>query len=160
MDENTNEDEKVLEKLDWKAQEVLWAIHENGGTASTTEIKHRSRISNNDHITHRYKRASNALEPLGLIEVLESEGDTNQRNPPLVATLTSRGEELAQRLEDRHESATDLGEQYEMVEGALNQVEARTETLESRLDELAETAQQNENRITRLLDIVETSPDN
>lgn len=122
MDASESHDDSLLSQLDWKSQEILQALAEEGGQATTTEIRKRTHIDNNDHITHRYERASVALAPNGLIEVHDSEIDSNQRNPTYKVTLTEKGTAFAERLSERDSSASlSLDERVERVEQRLDQ---------------------------------------
>ena len=154
-------DDSLLSQLDWKSQEILRAVYENGGRATTSEIKQRTAITDNDHITHRCRRAAVALEPAGLITVADAEKGSPQRNPPLEITLTEQGELLAKRISDRDGRPTEIDQRLERVETTLTALEttvdeqynetetsedtgdddldARLTTIEQRLDQLEET---------------------
>lgn len=124
MDTSESPDDSLLSHLDWKSQEILQALAEAGGQATTTELRERTHIDNNDHITHRYERASVALAPNGLIEVHDSEDDSNQRNPTYEVTLTEKGTALAERLSERGSSASlSLEERVERIEQRLDQLD-------------------------------------
>jgi uncharacterized coiled-coil protein SlyX len=162
MSKAGQQESSILPQLDWKSQTIIQAIHRLGGTATTTEIKENTGLDSNDDINYRYRRATNALEPHGLIDVTDPL-DSSQRNPPFEATLTEKGETLAKRLVDRNEGPNTLSleDRFEKIETTLNSLETtvdercnRTETpgdaggddldarltaLEQRLDHLEET---------------------
>lgn len=144
MDDEEESDTTLLNRLDWKSHEILQALADCGGTATTTEIRKQSAIDKNDHITHRYRRASVALEPHGLIEVQDPEPSASQRNLPLQVTLTEKGAALAERLTERRQESRSytLEERLEAVEGTLTTLEATlgTSAPEPDTDEATVTA--------------------
>ncbi len=125
-----SDDRALLTDLDWQSQEILKHLYEHGEKTTTTEIKDRSRITDTDAITYRFRRASTALEPNGLIDVHEPELTVGQRNKPLQATLTEKGERLAERVIERGGETSDLDERLEKIEATLG-------TLEETIDESA-----------------------
>lgn len=127
----------VLDQLDWKSREILQAIYTNGGQATTSEIKQRTNIDNNDLITYRYRRATPALEPLGLIDVSEPELAASGRTHPLTVTLTEQGTAHAERLieTDGHPSG---------IEERLEQLETSLTALETTVDEQCNGTEQPE----------------
>jgi hypothetical protein len=93
-------DDSLLSQLDWKSQEILLGIYEIDGRATTTEIKHRTDITDTDYISYRFRRSAVALEPHGLVEVHEPDLTASDRSRPLEVTLTEKGERLTERLID------------------------------------------------------------
>lgn len=75
--------------LDWKAQEVLEAIVENGGEASTSEVKSYTGLERNEVIKYRFGKLSEA----GLVETHQP-ASNNGRPSAKVARLTDDAEEL------------------------------------------------------------------
>jgi hypothetical protein len=119
--------DSLLSQLDWKSREILQAIYENGGQATTSEIKQRTSIENNDHITHRYRRATPALEPLGLIDVSKPELAASGRTRPLTVTLTEKGTAHAERLIEIDGQPIGIEERFEQLEATLDALETTVE---------------------------------
>lgn len=125
MSTEASDEHSLLTQLDWQSHEILRGIYEQGGTATTSEIKKRTRITDTDPITYRFRRAAVALEPNGLIEVHEPDLTASQRSLPLEATLTERGEALAKRVIERDGGPRDLDERLEKIEATLSTLEER-----------------------------------
>jgi hypothetical protein len=121
-------DDSLLSQLDWKYQEILLGIYDIDGRATTTEIKHRTDITDTDYISYRFRRSAVALEPHGLVEVHEPDLTASDRSRPLEVTLTEKGERLTERL-------IDTGRQTHGVEERLEQLEAALDSLETTVDE-------------------------
>jgi DNA-binding MarR family transcriptional regulator len=105
--------------IDWKSEAVLWAIHENGGAANTSEIRSITGIDQNAIVLYRL---NNKLAPLGLVDLMQPEADAG-RPRAKVATLTERGKELADRLAEVHEEPAIelvLGERVDRLEARAN----------------------------------------
>jgi len=79
----------VVENLDAKGMDVLEAVHEAGGRASTGEVKELTGIEKNAVILYRFDK----MEELGLVET-ETGESTGKRLPPRVAVLTKKAKEL------------------------------------------------------------------
>lgn len=129
MSADDEHSDSLLTQLDWKSQVILEAIYKLGGIATTSEIKSNTSIDTNDDIYYRYRRASEALEPHGLIEINEIP-EPSQHNPPFEVTLTEHGERLAERLIERGGGPTNLSfeERFEKIEAALDRFEERLDT--------------------------------
>ncbi|MFC6965139.1 hypothetical protein ACFQJ8_27095 [Halocatena marina] len=125
MSTEASDEHLLLTQLDWQSHEILRGIYEQGGTATTSEIKKRTRITDTDPITYRFRRAAVALEPHGLIEVHEPDLTASQRSLPLEATLTERGEALAERVIERDGGPRDLDERLEKIEATLSTLEEK-----------------------------------
>lgn len=78
----------AVENLDAKGMDVLEAVHEAGGRASTGEVKELTGIEKNAVILYRFDK----MEELGLIETETGEAQGN-RIPPRVAVLTEKAQE-------------------------------------------------------------------
>jgi hypothetical protein len=85
--------EGVMEQLDFdldaKGFDVLEAVYENGGEATTTVVKEYTGIDKNAIVHYRFDK----LEENGIMEVGVGEAAGN-RTPPKKAMLTGKGEEL------------------------------------------------------------------
>jgi hypothetical protein len=79
----------AVENLDAKGMDVLEAIHEAGGRASTGEVKDLTGIEKNAIVLYRFDK----MEELGLVETESGEASGN-RIPPRVAVLTEKAKEM------------------------------------------------------------------
>jgi hypothetical protein len=114
--------------LDWKSQEILVALYENGGTANTTDLRALTGIDDNAIIIYRH---NNKLAPRGLIELEQPQTD-GTHIAPKVATLTSTGETVAERiLDSRDEEHTTISDYAAQLEAKINQLETRLDELET-----------------------------
>jgi hypothetical protein len=138
---------EAMDGLDWKSQEVLRGLYENGGSANTTELRGLTGIDNNAIIVYRH---TEKLAPRGLVELDQPETD-GTRIAPKVATLTSEGETVAERIiKGRGEASTNVSEYVDQLEAKVNQLETRIDELETaknqqqrdEQDALAETVEQ------------------
>lgn len=102
--------------LDWKAQEVLEAIVENGGTADTSEVKAYTGLERNEVIKYRFAKLSEAQ----LVETHQPPGD-NGRPAAKVARLTNDGEQLVG--EGGLEFAVEPGDDSLTVDERLERIE-------------------------------------
>ena len=121
MSQTTDDDRPLTEQLDWKSQEILWALYEQDGTADTSEIRSFTGLENNDHILYRLREK---LAPNDLVEVMQPEIENNQI-PAKVTTLTPTGESVAKKIAERQETPTDISDRIEKVEAGVSQVQAR-----------------------------------
>jgi uncharacterized coiled-coil protein SlyX len=75
--------------LDWKARDVLEALVENGGEATTSEVKTYTGLERNEVIKYRFGKLSEA----GLVQTYQPSSE-NGRPAAKVARLTDDGEAL------------------------------------------------------------------
>lgn len=114
--------------LDWKSQEILRALYENGKRANTTELRSLTGIDDNAVILYRHNEK---LAPAGLI-TLEQPRSEGTDIPPKIATLTSKGESVAERIIERQgDQSTTSGDYVEQLEAKINRLEARIDELEA-----------------------------
>ena len=120
----------VVEELDWKSQEILRALLENGGSADTTELRTLTGIDNNDPINYRH---NNKLVPQGLVELTQPDAGPNQLVAQ-VATLTSRGETVAESVIEQRGEETNIGDAVEKFNARLTRVESQIDRLDADSD--------------------------
>ena len=128
--------------LDAKGFEVLESIYEQGGEASTTEVKEYTGIEQNAIIHYRFDK----LEEQGVVEMGTGEAPGN-RLPPKVATLTEAGGE---RIADGLFS----DEQPTVVE-RVDRLERQFESVVEELQDVKDEFRGQEVEITELLERVE-----
>lgn len=117
----------VVEELDWKSQEILRALLENGGTANTTELRSLTGIDDNNKINYRYR---NKLTPRGLVDLEQPETEGNKLLPQ-IATLTTSGEAVAKQVVESHGEPTSVGDAVEEFNARLTRVEAKVDRLDT-----------------------------
>jgi hypothetical protein len=154
--------------LDAKGFDVLEALYENGGGATTTEVKEYTGIEKNAIIHYRFEK----LEEEGIVEVGVGEPQGN-RTPPKKAILTENGEKLCRSgffeeetptivermdrmerrfsavVEDFHEVADEF-EQWRMKDGEEVEVGELIEKFE-RFEEM--TAGVSDDALERAMDV-------
>jgi archaellum component FlaC len=129
---DTETDAEVLvRELDWKSQEILRALLENGGSANTTELRALTGIDDNNPINYRYNQK---LVPRGLVELAQPEAEGNKL-PPQVATLTPRGEAVAESVIEQRGESTNIGDAVEEFNARVTRVESQIDRLDTELDE-------------------------
>jgi DNA-binding PadR family transcriptional regulator len=99
-----SDEPNVETELDWQAHAVIEAIHDNGGTADTSEIRTITGIDDYNVVLYRLNEK---LEPSGLVDLMQPDPDGGRPRAKVV-TLTKRGKALAERLTaDEDDSADD-----------------------------------------------------
>lgn len=121
----------VVAELDWKSQEILRALLENEGSANTTELRALTGIDDNNPINYRY---NNKLVPRGLVELTQPDSEANELLPQ-VATLTSRGETVAETVIEQRGETTNIGDAVEEFNARLTRVESQIDRLDADPDE-------------------------
>jgi DNA-binding MarR family transcriptional regulator len=120
---------------DTKSERMLVAIHENGGSANTTEIRQMAGLSNDD-VNYRHRK----LESEGYIEVDPPE--PNRRTlQPKVAHLTEQGTEYVESLEQ--------GADFEVKTPEVNPRRVRSE-----FDSMREEIEQLEGNLQQTTDSI------
>lgn len=117
------DDEPVVDtELDWQAHAVMEAIHDNGGTADTREIRGITGIEDYNVVLYR---VNEKLEPIGLVDTMQPDPEGGRPRAKVV-TLTQQGEEFAERLTaDSDDSADDTPESsIERIERLETQMNA------------------------------------
>lgn len=128
---NTETDpQAVVEELDWKSQEILRALLENGGSANTTELRALTGIDDNNPINYRY---NNKLAPRGLVELSQPDSEANELLPQ-VATLTPHGEAVAETVIEQRGETTNIGDAVEQFNARLTRVESQIDRLDADSD--------------------------
>lgn len=120
----------VVEELDWQSQAILRALFEHGGKANTTELRALTGIDDNNKINYRY---NNKLLPRHLIEVTQPQARGNKL-PPGVASLTSRGETVAEYIVDHRGESTSIGDAVEEFDARVTRIESQIDRLETDSD--------------------------
>jgi archaellum component FlaC len=128
---DTETDPQVVAELDWKSQEILRALLENEGSANTTELRALTGIDDNNPINYRY---NNKLVPRGLVELTQPDSEANELLPQ-VATLTSRGETVAETVIEQRGEATSIGDAVEEFNARLTRVESQIDRLDADSDD-------------------------
>lgn len=145
-----------VQDLDELALEVLEAVYETGGEATTSEVKRYTGIDKNARIHYRFDK----LEDAGLIEVGQGEAEGN-RLPPKKAVLTDEAERQV-------EGGLFGDEEEPTIAERMNRLERRFEVLMDEFEEVRDEFRrwrynEEEDRevdITELLDKMETLDDN
>lgn len=120
-----------VEELDWKSQEILRALLENGGSANTTELRALTGIDNNDIINYRH---NNKLVPRGLVELSYPDAAPNELLAQTV-TLTPRGEAVAESVVEQRGESTNIGDAVEEFNARLTRVESQLDRLDADSDD-------------------------
>lgn len=124
------EPQMVVEELDWKSQEILRALLENGGTANTTELRALTGIDDNNKINYRYH---NKLTPRELIDLEQPETEGNKLLPQ-IASLTTRGKAVAKHVVENRGESTSLGDAVEEFNARVTRLEAKVDRLNTDTD--------------------------
>ena len=130
-------------ELDWKAQDVLEALVDNGGEATTSEVKTYTGLERNEVIKYRFKKLSEA----GLVETYQPES-RNGRPAAKVARITDAAEEL---LDGDGEVDLEVG----VADDELT-IDERMERLEKQMKRVRDTYGQVKQRIVELEDEVDS----
>jgi len=128
-------------ELDWKAQDVLEALVENGGEATTSEVKSYTRLEN-EIIKYRFSKLSEA----GLVETHQPQA-RNGRPAAKVARLTDAAGEL---IDDDGEVDLEVG----VADDELT-IDERMERLEKQMKRMRDTYGEVKQRIVELEEEVE-----
>jgi len=128
--------QQILDELDPKSIDALRAISEQDGRATTSEIRDATGLSNSQVAYRRDK-----LEEYDLISV--ATGDpTGERTPPKVHALTESAQShIESGLFDLYNAP---------VTGDVEQLSTQANHLRDRVDDLSETMEHVERRVTRL----------
>lgn len=126
-------------ELDWKAREVLEAVVETGGEATTGEVKKYTGLEWNNSVLDRFEK----LERAGLVEVGRVEDEEWEREipAPRVARVTETGREM---FEDG-----ELGLEVEAGDEELT-MDERVLRLEKQVGRMRDTYGQVKQRIVEL----------
>jgi archaellum component FlaC len=121
----------IVAELDWKSQEILRALLENEGSANTTELRALTGIDDNNPINYRY---NNKLVPRGLVELSQPDSEKNELLPQ-IASLTSRGEIVAESVIEQRGDSTNIGDAVEEFNARLTRVESQIDRLDGDSDD-------------------------
>jgi uncharacterized protein YdcH (DUF465 family) len=139
-----------IEALDWKCHEILRAIAENDGEATTSEISALTGIENNDQILYRFRTK---LKPAGLVEVTHPEYDGNAIRAK-TATLTDAGWDAIDRLDEDSddENIPHLSDRLDQLDARFTQIETRLDSLSEHIQRIEDTDEEHEKEIEALKD--------
>lgn len=116
--------------LKWLSRDILITLRKQDGVANMTEIKEATGVEKNHKIDYRLFEK---LEPRDLVQVNSPEPVNNQPQPK-VASLTSRGEGLADQL--INESASKEVTTTEEVEQLRAEMNKLTTTVEEQQEQI------------------------
>ena len=121
-------------ELDWISRGVLVALNDNGDSATTTEIKTLTGVTEGTKVPYRLK---NKLAPAGLVDLDRPGMDEKGRPLPMDATLTDDGKEMAEELQELEEQARtpDIGEYADQLNSEITQLRSRVNDLEDTLQQ-------------------------
>ena len=150
----TNSAEPETE-LDWISRGVLIALADNGDSATTTEIKTLTGVTEGTKVPYRLK---NKLAPAGLVDLNRPGMDESGRPLPMEATLTDDGMEVAEELQKHEEQAQtpDIAEYADQLNGKITQLRSRVNSLEDILEERQQIDEQVADSLEELDDRLET----
>jgi chromosome segregation ATPase len=137
-----------IEALDWKCHEILRALAENDGRATTTEISERTGIENNDHILYRFRTK---LRPAELVEVTQPEYDGSAIQSK-TAILTETGWEAIDRLDEDGENPSRLSDRLDQLDARYTQIESHLDTLTEHIEHIEENNEEHDEDIEALKD--------
>ena len=135
-----------IEALDWKCHEILRALAENEGRATTSEISERTGIENNDHILYRFRAK---LRPAELVEVTQPEYDGSAIQSK-TAILTDAGWEAIDWLDEDDEEPPQLSDRLDQLDARYSQIESRLDTLNKHIERIGEITEGHEEDIEAL----------
>lgn len=92
--EDADDEPEVNTELDWQAHAVMEAIHDNGGTADTREIRGITGIEDYNVVLYR---VNEKLEPVGLVDTMQPDPEGGRPRAKVV-TLTQQGKEFVEYL--------------------------------------------------------------
>ena len=112
--------------LDWISHGILVALNENGETATTSEIKTLTGVTEGTRVPYRLK---NKLAPADLVDLTRPGLNENGETLPLEVSLTDRGQELANQLDEYEDVADtpDITEYTDQLDARLTRIESQLE---------------------------------
>ena len=142
-------------ELDWVSQGILVALAGNGDSATTTEIKTLTGVTEGTKVPYRLK---NKLAPAGLVELNRPGMDESGRPLPMEVMLTDDGIEVAEELQKHEEQGQtpDITEYADQLNGEITQLRLRVNSLEDTLEQRQEIDEQVADSLEELDDRLET----
>jgi len=113
-------DSPVESELDRMAIQILQILDQHGGTAKSKEI--RSVIGHEDTRLINYRK-DEYLEPMGLIETVETEPMEPGEIPSLEWSLTEKGLELLDNINENETDQRDIAERIGLLEEQLEGIQ-------------------------------------
>lgn len=120
-------DQTIAEDLDRMSVKILETIRSHGGAATTTEIKNSLGVESTDYVNYR-KRAH--LEPHGLVDEFQQKQDGGGGLPPLELSLTEKGLDFLDNVDEDNDEFRDLGERVNMMEDQLSAIQEQLANLD------------------------------
>jgi hypothetical protein len=120
--------------LDWISRGMLVALNDNGDSATTTEIKTLTGVTEGTKVPYRLK---NKLAPAGLVDLTRPGMDEKGRPLPMEVALTDDGREVAEELQEHEEQARtpNISEYADQLNSEITQLRSRVTDLEDTLQE-------------------------
>jgi DNA-binding PadR family transcriptional regulator len=130
---------------------ILEALNEHGGVATSTELKN---VLGHDSTRLVNYRKDKYLKPAGLIDTRQPEEDDSGGIPTLEWSLTEKGLETLEELDESSEEYRDLGDRVGLLE---DQVGGMLETLEEIQEEGIHTGSDtgSDEQVMELIEAVE-----
>lgn len=116
--------------FDWRSIEILQALAQADGPLETSTIRDSTAVEDNRRILYR---VTEHLEPAGLVTTTQPDRD-GTTIPPKKITLTEKGQETTQSIQDGQDQATDLND----LPGLVDQLQAEVDTLTEKVSTLEE----------------------
>lgn len=117
--------------LDWKTEEILWALAELENPATSSDIREVTTLDNTDIINYRLREK---LEPRGIVDLQQPLADDG-RSLPKKVTLTESGETLAADVAARRTDEASLDGTLTALSDSLDQLGTRVTQLEQRVED-------------------------
>lgn len=120
--------------LDWISRGMLVALSNNGDSATTTEIKTLTGVTEGTKVPYRLK---NKLAPAGLVDLNRPGMDEKGRPLPMEATLTDDGAAVAEELQEHEEQTRtpDIAEYTDQLNAEVTQLRSQVNDLEETLQD-------------------------
>lgn len=123
-------------EFDWMTELILKELRTMGDSGTTSELRERTGIENGDKIVYRFREK---LEPAGYLETEQPPAEPGNI-PAKKATLTSRGEGLADQLLDADDSDDlSISAEVDQLQTEVNRLGSIVEDQQETIDELVES---------------------
>lgn len=126
------EAEAKLPELKPASIEILAALDQHGGTATSTEVRKMTSLDDTDSVNYRVRET---LVPNGLVTSHQPEG---RPLPPKELSITDRGQEALEAQEEERELNRDIAERLDRLEGRVESLQAENHDLREENQELRE----------------------
>lgn len=129
--------------LDWLCVDILKAIAQHGGTATTTEVRDAAGAETRFKVHYR---VNGTLEPSGFVSTHQPEGGPG-KTPPKELTITEAGEEVLGVVSEEEKLDQDLAERVDNLEGRVDAMQGQLTEINQKLDNL---------NVDGFMDLIET----